>query len=163
MTIDIRREGKGILRIPYRRIIEDAVLASLDEEGFPWEAEVSVTITDGPGIRELNRDHRGIDSETDVLSFPMLEYGAPAAFEAAVTDDSVNPETGEVVLGDIVLNAERVISQAAAYGHTQKRELAFLVVHSMLHLMGYDHMEDTERLEMEEKQRLILNSRGYTR
>ena len=122
-----------------------------------------MTIVDGPAIRELNRDYRGIDKETDVLSFPMLEYPAPDDFDAACTDESFNPETGELVLGDIVLNAARVRSQAEEYGHTRTRELAFLTVHSMLHLFGYDHMEDEEREVMEARQRIILEGMGCRR
>ena len=163
MTIDIAYEAEEKLHIPYRRIIETVVCGCLDAEKCPYEAEVSVTITDGPSIRELNRDYRGIDKETDVLSFPMLEFPAPDDFDEACTEDSFNPETGELVLGDIVLNASRVRSQAEEYGHTRTRELAFLTVHSMLHLFGYDHMEDEEREVMEARQRIILEGMGCRR
>ena len=163
MTVEINYEAEEKLHIPYRKIITKAVEACIEAEKCPYEAEVSVTIVDGPAIRVLNRDYRGIDKETDVLSFPMLEFPAPDDFDAACTDDSFNPETGELVLGDIVLNAARVRSQAEEYGHTRTRELAFLTVHSMLHLFGYDHMEDEEREVMEARQRIILEGMGCRR
>ena len=94
MTVEINYEAEEKLHIPYRKIITKAVEACIEAEKCPYEAEVSVTIVDGPAIRELNRDYRGIDKETDVLSFPMLEFPAPDDFDAACTDDSFNPETG---------------------------------------------------------------------
>ena len=92
MTVEINYEAEEKLHIPYRKIITKAVEACIEAEKCPYEAEVSVTIVDGPAIRELNRDYRGIDKETDVLSFPMLEFPAPDDFDAACTDDSFNPE-----------------------------------------------------------------------
>ena len=163
MTIDIAYEAEEKLLIPYRRIIETVVCCCLDAEKCPYEAEVSVTITDGPSIRELNRDYRENDSVTDVLSFPMVDFGTPADYDNACTEECFNPETGELVLGDIVLNVEKIKFQAAEYGHTQTRDLAFLVAHSMLHLLGYDHMEEEEREIMEKRQREILDGIGYRR
>ena len=163
MTIDISYEAEEKLHIPYRRIIENVVCGCLDDEKCPYQAEVSVTITDGPAIRELNREYRENDSATDVLSFPLVDFSSPADYDGACTEECFNPETGELVLGDIVLNVERIKSQAAEYGHTQTRELAFLVAHSMLHLLGYDHMEEEEREVMEKRQRDILDGIGYRR
>lgn len=163
MTIDISYEAEEKLHIPYRRIIENVVCGCLDAEKCPYEAEVSVTITDGPAIRELNREYRENDSATDVLSFPLVDFSSPADYDGACTEECFNPETGELVLGDIVLNVERIKSQAVEYGHTQTRELAFLVAHSMLHLLGYDHMEEEEREVMEQRQRDILDGIGYRR
>ena len=139
--------------------------ASLDYEKCPYEAEVNVILTDNETIREINRDHRQIDSATDVLSFPMVDYEVPSDFDHVedAVEDYFNPETGELMLGDIVISVEKVEEQAEKYGHSQTRELAFLVAHSMLHLCGYDHMEEEERLLMEERQRAILETRGYTR
>ena len=162
MTISIEYEAEKKLELPYETIIKDVVEASLDYEKCPYEAEVNVILTDNETIREINRDHRQIDSATDVLSFPMVDYEAPSDFEDAV-EDYFNPETGELMLGDIVISVEKVEEQAEKYGHSQTRELAFLVAHSMLHLCGYDHMEEEERLLMEERQRAILETRGYTR
>ena len=113
----------------------------------------------------MNRDYRHMDKETDVLSFPASEYPVPGDFSDIEERDPMafHPETGELILGDIVISMDRVKEQAGDYGHSQKRELAFLVAHSMLHLMGYDHMEDGERLIMEKKQEEILDGLGYTR
>ena len=148
MTIYYNYEAKQKLYIPWMNIISDIVTGTLEYMKFKKEAEVSVSVVDGEQIKELNRDFRNIDRVTDVLSFPIGDK---------------NPETGEIVLGDIVLCAEKVISQAQEFGHTRKRELAFLTCHSMLHLLGYDHIEEDDRIEMENLQRKILEKIGYTR
>ena len=165
MTITIEYEAQKQLDLPYREIIEEIVLAAMDYEECPYEAEVNVILTDNLAIQEINREHRQIDAPTDVLSFPMVDYETPSDFDHVeeAAEDYFNPETGELMLGDIVISVDKVEEQAEQYGHSQKRELAFLVAHSMLHLFGYDHMEDEERLVMEQKQREILESRGYTR
>ena len=108
-------------------------------------------ITDDEGIREINSQTRGIDAPTDVLSFPGLVYSAPSRFELGGENlgaDVVDPETDCVRLGDIVINIDRVISQAEEYGHSRRRELAFLTAHAMLHLCGYDHMEEADEALM---------------
>lgn len=148
MTIYYNYEAKQKLYIPWMNIIGDVVTGTLEYMKFKKEAEVSVSVVDGEQIKELNRDFRNIDRVTDVLSFPIGDK---------------NPETGEIVLGDIVLCAEKVIIQAQEFGHTRKRELAFLTCHSMLHLLGYDHIEEDDRLEIENLQRKILEKIGYTR
>ena len=165
MTITIEYEAQKQLDLPYREIVEEIVLAAMDYEECPYEAEVNVILTDNPAIQEINREHRQIDAPTDVLSFPMVDYETPSDFDHVeeAAEDYFNPETGELMLGDIVISVDKVEEQAEQYGHSQKRELAFLVAHSMLHLFGYDHMEEEERLVMEQKQREILESRGYTR
>ena len=165
MTISIEYEAEKKLDLPYETIIRDVVEASLDYEKCPYEAEVNVILTDNEAIREINREQRQIDSATDVLSFPMVDYETPSDFDHVeeAVEDYFNPETGELMLGDIVISVEKVEEQAEKYGHSQTRELAFLVAHSMLHVCGYDHMEEEERLEMEERQRAILDTRGYTR
>lgn len=165
MTISIEYEAEKKLDLPYETIIRDVVEASLDYENCPYEAEVNVILTDNETIREINRDHRQIDAATDVLSFPMVDYETPSDFDHVedAVEDYFNPETGELMLGDIVISVDKVEEQAEKYGHSQTRELAFLVAHSMLHLCGYDHMEEEERLEMEDRQRAILETRGYTR
>ena len=165
MTVTIEYEAEKKLSLPYEEIIREIVEASLDYEECPYEAEVNVILTDNPSIREINREHRQIDAPTDVLSFPMVDYGRPADFSHVEeqAEDYFNPETGELMLGDIVISVDKVEEQAEKYGHSQRRELAFLVAHSMLHLCGYDHMEEEERLDMEARQRAILNTRGYSR
>ena len=165
MTINFEDETGKALDLPVKEIIEEIVAEALDYEGCLYEAEVSVVLTDNEEIRRLNKEYRDIDRPTDVLSFPMLEYPAPSDFSQAEEgyEDCFNPESGELMLGDIMISVDKVEEQAAKYGHSQERELAFLTAHSMLHLFGYDHMEDGERIVMEEKQRKILEDRGYTR
>lgn len=164
MTISIEYETELALEVDYEHIIHDVVIAALDYEECPYEAEVSVTITDNESIHALNNEFRQIDRATDVLSFPMIEYEEPGIFDQVEDDmDNFNPETGELLLGDIVLSVEKIKEQAAEYGHSVERELAFLTAHSMLHLMGYDHIEEQERIEMECRQEAILQQLGYTR
>ena len=143
----------------YMNLYERAADASLDAEGCPYEALISLLITDDEGIRELNRQNRDIDSATDVLSFPMIEYDAPGDF-STVEDDAANfdPESGELLLGDIVLSKDHIEAQALQYGHDIQREYAFLIVHSMLHLCGYDHIREDDRILMEERQKVIMSS-----
>lgn len=142
-----------------RRVCEEV----LRQEAFPEDAEVSLLIADAPEVKRLNLEFRGIDSTTDVLSFPALEYDAPADFEGAIDETSINPDNGCVMLGDIVVNAEKVREQALEYGHSELREFAFLVAHSMLHLCGYDHMTPKEAEVMEERQENVLKTLGITR
>ena len=165
MTVTVEYETEDHLNLPETQIIEEVVTEALDYENCPYEAEVNVLLTDNPSIQEINRQQRQIDSPTDVLSFPMIDYASPSDFshvEEAV-EDYFNPETGELLLGDIVISVDKVREQAEKYGQSQTRELAFLTAHSMLHLFGYDHMEDEERLVMEKKQEEILERLGYTR
>lgn len=168
MTIDIENEyekGESLLSgMPYEEIIERVIGAALDYESCPYECEVNVLLTDDASIREINCGQRGIDRSTDVLSFPMIDYDAPADFGGFdERGELFDPESGELMLGDIVISLDHMAAQAAEYGHSRTRELAFLIAHSMLHLMGYDHMEEEERLVMEKKQEAILQSCGYTR
>ena len=114
-------------------------------------------LTDDAGIQLINKEFRQIDSSTDVLSFPMMQYDTAGDFSQLEADaDNFNPDTGEVVLGDIILNIERTKQQAESFGHSEVREFAFLIVHSMLHLFGYDHMTDEDAQVMEQVQREIL-------
>ena len=165
MTINIEYEAEKKLDLPYEEIIREVVTAALDYEKCPYEAEVNVLLTDDPEIHRINQEFRGIDRATDVLSFPMGDYETPSDFERLeeVAEDYFNLETGELLLGDIVISVDKVEEQAEKYGHSQARELAFLTAHSMLHLCGYDHMEEDERLVMEKKQEEILSLKGYTR
>jgi len=164
MTVEISYESKKDLDVPYKDIIERMVIAALDFEKCPYEAEVSVTVVDDDEICRINKEYRNIESSTDVLSFPFNEWETPGDFEGIEDSiDAFNPESGELLLGDIILSADHIENQALEYGHSRTRELAFLVVHSMLHLMGYDHMNDEERVIMEEKQRKILELEGISR
>ena len=149
----------------YAKLAEDVIAFCLSHENFPYEAEVNLTLTDNEEIHRINLEYRQIDRPTDVLSFPMLSYekAGDFSFLEEESEDDFNPDTGELMLGDIVISVDKVEEQAEKYGHSQNRELAFLTAHSMLHLSGYDHMEEEERLEMERMQREILERRGYRR
>ena len=141
-------------------LIEKAIEKTLRHERFKKNAELSVTFVDNEEIRNLNLDARGKDSATDVLSFPMLETeddGTLIIYDEDIVD-------GRVLLGDIVISAERAHEQAEEYGHSLVREMCFLAVHSVLHLLGYDHerSEAEEKIQFE-KQEEILNILGITR
>lgn len=153
LGIDINKDAKSIIDF------------TIDYLKCPYECEVNLTLTDNEGIHELNREYRDIDRPTDVLSFPMVDYEEPNNLSIAEENasDYFNPDTGELMLGDIVISAEKVIEQANEYGHSIRREFCFLIVHSMLHLFGHDHMEEDERIIMEGLQREILDAAGITR
>ncbi|RGS80322.1 rRNA maturation RNase YbeY [Coprococcus sp. AF21-14LB] len=164
MTLLFEEEGDLQLPLETKVLAEEVIEAALDYEGCPYEATVSLLLTMNNEIQEMNRNFREIDRATDVLSFPMIAYEEAGTFDFLEEDDSAfDPESGELVLGDIVISKERVIAQAEEYGHSIRREYAFLIAHSMLHLMGYDHMEEEERAVMEQKQRDILEQLGITR
>ncbi|MCR5162006.1 MAG: rRNA maturation RNase YbeY [Lachnospiraceae bacterium] len=167
MTVNFENESEAILDLDAEKLAYEVIAGALDVLECPYEAEVNLLITDEEGIREINRQFRNVDAPTDVLSFPMNQFPSEGDFSFLEDDeaeeDAFNPETGELLLGDIVICASRVISQAESYGHSRKREYAFLITHSVLHLCGYDHMEDEERERMEEKQREILGKLGITR
>ncbi|MBQ2088852.1 MAG: rRNA maturation RNase YbeY [Lachnospiraceae bacterium] len=148
----------------YKEVAKQVIDMALDMEGFPFESEVDITLTDDAAIQEINKEFRQLDKSTDVLSFPLIEYKSAGDFsDLENQDDIFNPETGEAMLGDIVISVEHVLKQAEEYGHSIKREYAFLIAHSMLHLMGYDHMTPPEAKVMEEKQENILNALNITR
>ncbi len=129
MTIAIDHEAEEKLNLSEEEIIRDVVLAVLDYEGCPYAAEVNVVVTDNHEIQKMNREYRGIDAPTDVLSFPMLEFTVPSDFSHVeeAFEDCFNPESGELMLGDIILSVDKIREQAESYGHSQTRELAFLV------------------------------------
>ncbi len=157
MKINFEDETNVNFDFDYRKIAEKVCDTVLDEEDFPYESEVEILFTGSEEIREINRENRGIDSETDVLSFPLLNLESPGNFGNLEQDMSiVDPDTGNVCLGDMVLCIPRIKSQAKEYGHSELREYAFLICHSMLHLLGYDHIEEDDRKIMEEKQRVIM-------
>ncbi|MGN0318832.1 MAG: rRNA maturation RNase YbeY [Lachnospira sp.] len=169
MTINIDYDTDKVLNLDYENIIKSVVTASLEQEGCPYETEINVVLTDNESIHEINKEYRDVDSETDVLSFPMIEYETPSDFEGLKdtldldSEDYFNPDSGELVLGDIVISVEKVMEQSDKYGHSPKRELAFLVAHSMMHLCGYDHMVPDEEKVMIEKQNQVLDTLGINR
>lgn len=142
------------------KLVRDVCEKALDSEECDFDAQISLTLTDNESIREINNEQRGIDRATDVLSFPMLEFD-----ENGDCEDAFYETDGDfVLLGDIVISMERAREQAEEYGHSFKREIAFLTAHSMLHLLGYDHVDDPEGEKiMFAKQENILQSLGITR
>lgn len=165
MSLNIEKEVNVIFDFDYENLAKEVVDFAISYEDFPYEAEVNLTLTDNDGIQEINRMYREIDAPTDVLSFPMLSYEEAGNFSDLEDDyeDNFNPDTGEIMLGDIIISIDRVKEQAAAYGHSERREFAFLILHSMLHLFGYDHMTPEEAAEMEGKQHHILEEMNITR
>ena len=143
MRLFLEDEGALDLKLPYEELATKVADAVLDYEKCPYEAQVELLLTMNEEIRQMNLEFRGIDRATDVLSFPMTEFPSPADYA--------------------YLDTERAKEQAEEYGHSVEREFAFLIAHSMLHLLGYDHMEDEERLVMEKKQREVLEILGITR
>lgn len=157
MSLYMEEEGTIRLSFDTEEIAKTVTETALDYIGCPYEAEINLLLTTNDEIQEMNRMFRQIDKATDVLSFPMLEYETAGDFSCFDDQEEVfNPESGELMLGDIVISKDKVLEQAEAYGHSPVREYAFLIAHSMLHLFGYDHMEDEERKIMEEKQREIM-------
>lgn len=164
MTLLFEEEGDLVLPLECEELAKKVIEAAVDYEDCPYETEVNLLLTMNDEIQEMNKNFREIDRATDVLSFPMIDYNEPGEFD--FLEDSLecfDPETGELVLGDIVISKEKVISQAEEYGHSIEREYAFLIAHSMLHLFGYDHMEDEERVIMEKKQKEILERLNIVR
>ena len=141
-------------------MMQTAADMALIAERIDIPCGASVRICGDEEIRALNASWRGLDRPTDVLSFPMVEYSEPEAFSEAEEQkaDSFDPESGRLLLGDIVISADHVAAQADEYGHSKRREFAFLVAHSMLHLVGYDHMEPAEEERMFKKQEEILSA-----
>lgn len=165
MTSYIENETDVIFPFSIEETVEKVMEAVLESEECPYEATINVLLTDNEGIREFNREHRQIDSATDVLSFPNIEYEEPADFSHVEEEeaDCFDPDSGELILGDIIVSVDKVKEQAVNYGHSELREFAFLIAHSMLHLCGYDHMEEGEAAVMEAKQSQILETLGITR
>ncbi|MDD3367803.1 MAG: rRNA maturation RNase YbeY [Lachnospiraceae bacterium] len=161
----VENETDTVFEFSVQDVVDKVMNQVLQMEGCPYDAEVNVLLTDNEGIREYNKNYRDIDRETDVLSFPNLEYENPSDFSFVEKSaaDSIDPETGLLMLGDIILSVDRIREQAAQYEHSELRELAFLTAHSMLHLCGYDHMTTPEASVMEEKQEAALQALGITR
>ncbi len=146
---------------PYQQLLTQVIAAALEAEGVRTPCEINVVLTNDEGIWEINREQRQVDKPTDVLSFPMFAYtpGNPP------TDDAdADPATGLTPLGDMVISVERAKAQAAEYGHRAERELAYLTVHSVLHLLGYDHLDEGEqKAQMRAREEEILRKLNLTR
>ena len=165
MTFYVENETEVTFPFDVEEVVELVAEEVLDAEECPYETQVNVLLTDNEGIHEFNREHRGIDRETDVLSFPNVDFETEGDFDIDEEReaDYFDPDSGELILGDIIISVDKVMEQAENYGHSTKREFAFLVAHSMLHLCGYDHMEEEEAKVMETKQEEILTALGITR
>lgn len=165
MVVEINNSQDKIEVVPeLERLIEDCVSQTLKMERVNIPVEVSILLVDDHQIHQLNRQYRGVDSPTDVLSFPMLEFGEgqdrgelQAVLNAACRDGQT------LLLGDIVLSLERAQHQAQEYGHSFSREVGYLVVHGMLHLLGYDHEQEEQRLRMRQKEEKVMEMLGLSR
>ena len=143
----------------FDEVIELAVKASLAEEDMDENCEISVTLCGNEEIADLNKEYMNRDGATDVLSFPQLAFDE----DKCIFEDSMTYNGDNLLLGDIVISLERAAEQAKEYGHSERREVGFLTVHSMLHLLGYDHMEDADREEMQAKEKKILAAMNLPR
>ena len=156
VKIMLSRSRPGLGHNEARRLIQRAISAALREEKVPDDCEVSVLLTDNEGIHELNRDYRGVDRPTDVLSFPANEL-SPGEFDADLCER--DPETGRVFLGDMAISLEKCEAQAEEFGHSFERELMYLTVHSTLHLLGYDHVDEAEMKRQMRGREDVIRSR----
>jgi probable rRNA maturation factor len=143
VEVVINNEQDGIIDGELMDKLTAIVQKTLSIEGFAAEGEVSLTLTDNAELQLLNKKYRGVDAPTDVLSFPMLEEG--------------EEKNSYVLLGDVVISVEKAIEQAKEYGHSLQRELAYLTVHGILHLLGYDHLEEKDKSKMRSREEEILS------
>ena len=164
MTLQIDYETDRDIGIEYEELAKKVVQKVLDMEGCPYDAQVNLVLTDNEEIERVNTEFREIHAPTDVLSFPMIPFETPADYAIVEEDQSYfDLDTDELLLGDIMISVDKVFAQAEEYGHSVTREFCFLVAHSMLHLLGYDHMTPEEAVVMENKQRTALDELGITR
>lgn len=165
MTFCVENETEQNLPFDIEQAAKDVILEALNFENCPYEAQVNVLLTDMEGIHAFNKQFRDIDSPTDVLSFPNICYEKPADFSKVEESfaDYFEPESGELMLGDIILCVDKIYAQAKEYEHSVMREFSFLIAHSMLHLFGYDHILSEEAETMGEKQNMILKNLGIER
>ncbi len=165
MTSYVENETDVSFPFTMQEILEQIMETVLETENCPYETTVNLLLTDRNGIREYNREYRDLDKETDVLSFPNIPFIKAGDFTVVEEDEAAyfDPDSGELVLGDIILSADHVAAQAQEYGHSLLREFAFLTAHSMFHLCGYDHMTPQEATIMERKQEEVLEQLKITR
>ena len=160
--INIRYEKSSLGNAVLSRRLRRAINTALNEEKVHVDCEINVLVTDEEGIRLINRELRKLDQPTDVLSFPMFNLEA-GRFPEDVSE-LVDPETGRLPLGDMVISIERAKAQAKEYAHSLRREIGYLTVHSILHLLGYDHMDEGEQKRaMRVREEKILSEIELTR
>lgn len=163
--VDNRQDKVKIKKIEIEEL-KRTILFALKEEAVLILTEVSLLFVDNDKIREINKRTRGIDRSTDVLSFPMLEYPRDKVYKESYKDfyfDETYMDGDDLVLGDIVLSLEQALEQSKDYEHSFEREASYLVVHSVLHLLGYDHMEEREKKKMRKREEDILNKLNISR
>ncbi len=161
MNHEILIESEVESDFPFRELLSKVIQTALDEEGVSTPCEVDVLITDDESIHQINLEQREIDRATDVLSFPMFNY-APG--EPPVDDSDADPATGLTPLGDMVISFDHAVAQAEEYGHSVEREMSYLAVHSVLHLLGYDHLDEGEqKRRMRAREEAILSKMSMTR
>lgn len=164
MTIWIDNQTENTIFENYENILKDIVKACIKEEKYPENVEVSISIVDNEEIQNLNNEFRNINKSTDVLSFPMLKFeNNNLGLDDKKIHDSINMDTNEIVLGDIIISIEKAIEQANELGHSLQREVAFLTAHSMFHLMGYDHENILDENIMKQKQENVLTKKNLLR
>lgn len=145
------RQRKAVITDDIKKLVISAITASLEVEGFAKNAEINVTFVSDRKIKEINKNFRNINSSTDVLSFPLSDNG--------IYD--INPENECAMLGDVIISVEHAVKQAEVYGHSIQREIAYLTVHSVFHLLGYDHIDEAEQKKiMREKEEEALSKIG---
>lgn len=165
MTSYVENETEKEFPFSVQDLLEKITGVVMEMEQCPYEVCINLLLTDNEGIRTYNREYREIDRPTDVLSFPNIPYEKEGDFSVVEQReaDCFDPESGELILGDIIISVDKVEEQAREYGHSELREFAFLTAHSLFHLCGYDHMEQKEAAVMEQKQEMALNRLGITR
>lgn len=154
---EINEELNLIKELPWTELTQKVLDVVLDHVSCPFECEVNISLTDDKEIHEINLEQRKMDKPTDVLSFPMVVWLDIADFDWVENEVyNFHPDSGELMLGDVIISYDTLLKQAEEYGHSFEREYAFLLVHSLLHLLGHDHMQEGERTVMEEEQRKIM-------
>ena len=165
MTFYVENETDESFEFDVEELIKKLTAAVTGKFGVSHEVSLNVTFTDDETIKDINAQFRNLDRSTDVLSFPALNFEKPGDFSSFRESDPecFDPDTGELILGDIMISLDHAHKQAEEYGHSYLREIAFLITHSLLHLSGFDHETDGDRLEMESIQEEILGKVGITR
>ena len=160
------RQDKIEVTEEFTNKLENTITFALKEEEVNVPCEVSLVFVDNEEIREINNENRGIDRSTDVLSFPILDYPKDKVYKDVYKEEKFDEtflDGEDLVIGDIVLSLEKALEQSKEYNHSFEREASYLVVHSVLHLLGYDHMEDEEKKKMRTREEEILNKLNIRR
>ena len=160
-TVTVTRDRPGLGHSETAGLVKKAVAAVLEGQGIAVPCRVDVLLTDNGGIHAINLEHRGVDAPTDVLSFPLNEL-RPGEFDPKNCE--MDYDTGEVLLGDMVIDIPRCEQQGEEYGHGFKREVSYLAVHSTLHLLGYDHLDEgPQKRQMREREKAIMEKLNISR